>query len=149
MTELESQARPFEILLVEDNPGDVLLEQEALRELTVPIRVHLAADGAEAMAFLHRQGLFDSAPHPDLILLDLNLPETSGMAVIQQIKNDPNLRQIPVVVCTSSTDRADIAQSYKLGANCFVTKPDSFDGYVGLMKAIEAFWLKFASLPSR
>lgn len=148
MGNMEARARPFEILLVEDNPADVVLTEEALKEIASPNRMSVSGDGPEALAVLRRQGRHAGAARPDLILLDLDLPGKSGLRVLQEIKTDPDLKQIPVVVFTSSTARAVIARSYELGANCYIAKPASLDGFVEVVKAIEDFWLRFVRLPT-
>ena len=141
--------RPIEILLVEDNPGDVRLTQEALREGKVRNHLHVAADGVEAMAFLRREGQHAHAPQPDLILLDLNLPKKSGREVLAEIKEDPELRRIPVVILTVSKAEEDVLKSYNLHANCYITKPVNLDQFLAVVKSIEDFWLTVVMLPPR
>jgi chemotaxis family two-component system response regulator Rcp1 len=141
--------RPIEILLVEDNPGDVRLTQEALREGKVRNHLHVAADGVEAMAFLRREGQHAHAPQPDLILLDLNLPKKGGREVLAEIKEDPELRRIPVVILTVSKAEEDVLKSYNLHANCYITKPVNLDQFLEVVKSIEDFWLTVVMLPPR
>lgn len=139
--------RPIEILLVEDNPGDVRLTLEALKEAKVRNRLNVARDGAEAMAYLHREGTFAEAPRPDLILLDLNLPKKDGRQVLAEIKADESLKSIPVVVLTTSRAEQDILQSYNLHANCYITKPVDLEQFIEVVKSIEDFWLTVVTLP--
>jgi two-component system, chemotaxis family, response regulator Rcp1 len=141
--------RPIEILLVEDNPGDVRLTQEALREGKVRNHLHVAADGVEAMAFLRREGQHAHAPQPDLILLDLNLPKKRGREVLAEIKEDPELRRIPVVILTVSKAEEDVLKSYNLHANCYITKPVNLNQFLEVVKSIEDFWLTVVMLPPR
>lgn len=138
---------PVEILLVEDNPGDVRLTREALRDAKVRNNLHVVEDGIRAIEFLRREGEYASAVRPDLILLDLNLPRMSGREVLQEIKADPDLLQIPVVVLTSSQAETDIASSYALHANCFVTKPVDLDQFIHVVRSLEDFWLTIVRLP--
>ena len=140
---------PIEVLLVEDNPGDVRLTQEAFRGYSKPIRLHLAADGMEAMAFLRREGLYADAPRPDLILLDLNLPKLDGREVLALIKKDQSLKIIPTIILTTSDDEADVMISYQLQANCYLRKPAQWDAFDGLVRSINAFWLTKAKLPQQ
>jgi two-component system response regulator len=141
------QAAPIEILLVEDNPGDAELTREALAESKVLIRLHVVRDGVEALAFLRRDGRYAGMPKPDLILLDLNLPRKDGRAVLAEIKQDPALRPIPVVVLTSSHAERDIARAYELNANCYVTKPVDLEQFLTIVHSIEQFWLTVVKLP--
>ena len=141
-------ARPIEILLVEDEPGDVRLTVEALRDARVRNRIHTVEDGVEALDFLHRRPPYADAPRPDLILLDLNLPRKDGREVLAEIKADPALRTIPVVVLTTSRARDDVLRSYDLHANCFISKPMNFNEFSAVVKSIEEFWLTVARLPS-
>jgi len=136
-----------EILLVEDNPGDVRLTQEALSEGKMHNRLHVVMDGEAAMAFLHREGEYADVPVPDLILLDLNLPKKDGREVLREIKEDESLRHIPVVVLTTSSADEDILRSYDLHANCYITKPVDFDRFISVVKSIEDFWLTIVRLP--
>jgi CheY-like chemotaxis protein len=140
-------SRPVEILLVEDNPGDVRLTIEALKEAKVHNHLNVARDGLEAMAFLHREGAHAHAPHPDLILLDLNLPRKDGREVLTEIKADPAFRRIPVVILTTSQAEEDIVKAYNLNANCYISKPVDLDQFVKVVKSIEDFWLEIVRLP--
>lgn len=143
-----ADSRPVEILLVEDNPGDVRLTMEALREGKVRNHLHVARDGVEALAFLRREGEFAASPRPDFILLDLNLPRMDGREVLQVVKADPSLRFIPVVVLTSSQAEKDILQAYDLHANCYVTKPVDFEQFIHVVRSIEEFWFTIVKLPA-
>jgi two-component system, chemotaxis family, response regulator Rcp1 len=143
-----ARAMPVEILLVEDSPGDVRLTQEAFKDAKVHINLHVASDGAEAMAFLKHEGEHAGDPRPDLILLDLNLPKKDGRAVLAEIKGDPSLQTIPVVILTTSASEADILKSYLLHANCYITKPVNLDGFLRVVKSIDNFWLTVVKLPS-
>ena len=136
------------ILLVEDNPGDVRLVREALREGGWRSDLHVANIGSVALAFLRREAGYEDAVRPDLILLDLNLPRMSGRELLREVKGDPRLRSIPVVVLTSSEIEQDIAGAYDLHANCFVTKPVDLDRFIAVVRAIEEFWFFVAQLPS-
>ncbi len=136
------------VLLVEDNPGDVRLTREALKEAKVNNQLHVAEDGVEAMNFLQRKGEYSDAPRPDLILLDLNLPKKDGREVLEEIKQDPELKRIPVVVLTTSQAEEDILRSYNLHANCYVSKPVDLDQFINIVKSIEDFWLTIVRLPS-
>jgi CheY-like chemotaxis protein len=139
--------RPIEILLVEDNPGDVRLTREALTANKVRNTLHVVADGVQALAFLRKQGKHANAPRPNLILLDLNLPKKDGREVLAEIKGDGNLRRIPVVVLTTSGAEEDILKAYDLNANCYVTKPVNFDSFIQVVKSIESFWVTIVELP--
>jgi CheY-like chemotaxis protein len=142
-------SRPVEILLVEDNPGDVRLTREALRESKVHNNLYIAKDGVEALAFLRREGAeFADAVRPDLILLDLNLPRKDGREVLEEIKADPSLRHIPVVVLTSSEAEQDIVRAYDLHANCYVSKPVDLDQFITVVQSIENFWFTIVKLPT-
>jgi chemotaxis family two-component system response regulator Rcp1 len=138
---------PFEVLLVEDSPGDVRLTREAFKDAKVHINLRVASDGAEAMAFLRRDGKHADASRPDLILLDLNLPKKSGREVLEEIKEDPVLMSIPVVILTTSASEQDVLRSYLLHANCFITKPVDLDGFLKVVKSIDSFWLSVVKLP--
>ena len=140
-------SRPIDILLVEDNPGDVRLTREALREGKIRNNLHVARDGVEALAFLRREGGHADAPRPDVILLDLNLPRKSGREVLSEVKQDPALRQIPVVVLTSSEAEEDIVRAYDLHANCYISKPVDLDQFITVVKSIEDFWFTVVKLP--
>jgi two-component system, chemotaxis family, response regulator Rcp1 len=139
--------RPVEILLVEDNPGDERLTREALKEGKVYSNLHWVKDGVEAMEFLRRQGKYSSVPRPDIILLDLNLPKKDGREVLQDIKNDPELKRIPVVVLTTSKAEEDVLRTYNLHANCYVTKPVDLEKFIVVVKSIDVFWLTVVTLP--
>lgn len=139
--------RPVEILLVEDNLGDVRLTKEALKESKVVNNLHVARDGVQAMAILRREEGYEDIPRPDLILLDLNLPKKDGRAVLEEIKEDPKLRFIPVVILTTSQAEADIIKSYELHANCYITKPVDLDQFSIVVRSIEDFWLSIVKLP--
>ncbi|NVB79514.1 MAG: response regulator [Kofleriaceae bacterium] len=140
--------KPIEILLVEDNPADVRLTQEALKEGKVRNNLYVARDGVEALEYLMRVGKFANAVRPDLVLLDLNLPRKDGREVLQVIKADSELKSIPVVVLTTSSAEADIMRSYKLHANCYITKPVDLEQFVKVIKSIDDFWLTVVRLPS-
>ncbi len=139
----------LQVLLVEDSPGDVLLTREALREAGASVRLHVATDGVEAMAFLRSEGGNREAPRPDLILLDLNLPKMDGREVLAFVKADASLKSIPVVILTTSDAEADIVRSYQLQANCYLTKPVQLEAFDGLVKSINDFWLIRAKLPKQ
>lgn len=138
---------PLEVLLVEDNPGDVRLTLEAFREADGDIRLHVALDGVEAMAFLRQQGPHSKAPRPDLILLDLNMPRMDGREVLALIKADKHLKTIPTIILTTSEAEADIVKSYNLQANCYLSKPVQLEVFEDLVKSINEFWLTRAKLP--
>ena len=138
---------PIEILLVEDNPGDVRLTQESLKEAKVRNHVTVATDGVEALAILRKQGPYANAPTPDIILLDLNIPKVSGIEVLGKIKTDDAFRKIPVVVVTSSKAEEAVAKSYNLHANCYITKPIDLDQFTKVVKSIEDFWFTIVRLP--
>jgi two-component system response regulator len=137
------------ILLVEDNPGDVVLIREALEESRVLITLSVAVDGVEAMKFLRRQEKYAGAPRPDIVLLDLNLPRRSGREVLRDIKSDPELKAIPVVVLTSSRAEEDILKSYELQANCYIIKPVDFEKFLSVVRLLEDFWLTVVKLPPK
>lgn len=140
---------PIEVLLVEDSPGDVRLTQEAFRDANGDIRLNVASDGMEAMAFLKQQGIFAGAPRPDLILLDLNLPKMDGRAVLAAIKADDSLKMIPTVILTTSDAEADIVTSYRLQANSYLSKPVQLDAFEALVKSINDYWLTKVKLPAQ
>ena len=142
-----AQARPAQILLVEDSPADVRLTVEALKEAKISNQLSIAADGVEAMSFLRQEGRFADAPRPDLILLDLNLPRKDGRQVLQEIKADESLRKIPVVVLTISQAEEDVLRAYDLHANCYINKPVDFDRFMEVIRQIEGFWLTIVKLP--
>jgi CheY-like chemotaxis protein len=139
---------PIEILLVEDNPGDARLTREALKDGRIHHHLHVVVDGVEALAFLRGTGSHAGAPRPDLILLDLNIPKMDGRQVLAEIKVDPDLVRIPVVVLTTSKAEEDIARSYDLHANCYINKPVDLDQFMTVVKAIEDFWLTIVRLPA-
>jgi len=141
--------QPIEILLVEDNPGDVRLTMEIFRESGFECQIAIVNDGVEAMAYLHRIGEFRHAQLPDLILLDLNLPRKDGRAVLTEIKSDPDLQHIPVIVLTSSDAEEDICHAYKLHANCYLAKPANFEELLLVMRLLKDFWFTAAKLPPR
>jgi len=140
--------RPVNLLLVEDNPADVRLTEEALKQGEVAVNLNVASDGVEAVDFLRQRGKFREAPRPELILLDLNLPKKSGREVLSEIKCDPDLRRIPVVVMTTSTAEQDVEKAYHLNANCYVAKPIELDDFFEVVRSIEDFWLRKAVLPA-
>ena len=145
----EFSGKVIDILLVEDNPGDVRLAQEALKESKVRNKLFVVEDGVEAMTFLRQQGKYDSAPRPDLILLDLNLPRKSGREVLAEIKTDDSLMRIPVVVLTVSRAEEDVVRCYNHHANCYITKPLDFNQFMEVTKSIEEFWLTIVKLPPK
>jgi two-component system, chemotaxis family, response regulator Rcp1 len=138
-----------EILLVEDNAGDVRLTREALKEGRIRNRLHVVNDGENALRFLRKQAEYAEVPRPDLILLDLNLPRLDGREVLAEIKNDPLLKQIPVVVLTSSRAEKDLLSAYDQHANCFITKPVGFEDFMDVVRSIESFWLTIVILPPK
>lgn len=144
-----NSAEPIQILMVEDNEGDVVLTTQALKAAKVGNNINVVQDGVEALAFLRREDPYADAPVPDLILLDLNLPRKDGREVLEEIKADPLLRRIPVVVLTSSKAEQDIAQAYDLHANCYVTKPVGIKTLMEVVKSIENFWFSVVKLPTR
>jgi chemotaxis family two-component system response regulator Rcp1 len=140
--------RPINILLVEDNPGDVELTEDALRRSKVATKVSVVADGEDAMDYLRQQSAYQEETMPDLVLLDLNLPRKDGMEVLREMKDDPNLRHIPVVVLTTSEAERDILASYELGANCFISKPVDLTEFRKVVESIDDFWFTIVKLPS-
>ncbi|MGJ5631012.1 response regulator [Nostoc edaphicum CCNP1411] len=138
---------PIEVLLVEDNPGDAQLTRIALEDSKISIHLNVVEDGVEAMAFLRKQDKYAKAAHPDIILLDLNLPRKDGREVLAEIKGDENLKRIPVVVLTTSQAEEDILKAYNLSANCYITKPVDFDQFVKIVQSIENFWFAIVKLP--
>ena len=143
----QERTSPVEILLIEDNPGDVRLTQEALKESKVLNILNVVNDGVEALEFLRQEGKYEKAKRPDLILLDLNLPKKDGREVMEDIKSDENLKRIPVVVMTTSKAEEDIERMYSRHANCYITKPIDFEQFILVVKAIEEFWLTIVKLP--
>ena len=144
---MEAIVREIEILLVEDNPGDVRLTIEALKDGKIHNHLSVVSDGEEALAFLRRQGQYAKAPWPDLILLDLNLPKKDGREVLKEIKQEKDLKRIPVVILTTSTAEKDIIKTYDLHANCYINKPVDFDQFTNVVKSIEDFWFTVVKLP--
>jgi chemotaxis family two-component system response regulator Rcp1 len=147
MNDSTKASPPVEILLVEDNPGDVRLTKEALKEGKVYSNLHWAKDGVEALEFLRHQGRFADVPRPDIILLDLNLPKKDGREVLSEIKSDENLKRIPVVILTTSKAEEDVLRSYQLHANCYVTKPVDLEKFIVVVQSIDMFWLTVVTLP--
>ena len=137
----------IEVLLVEDSPGDVRLTQEVFRDANSSVQLHVASDGVEAMAFLHKEGRYAAAPRPDFILLDLNIPRLDGREVLAQIKQDPHLKSIPTIVLTTSDAEADIVRSYELQANCYLSKPVRLEDFEVVVQSINDFWIKKVKLP--
>lgn len=144
-----NKMKPVEILLVEDNAGDADLARDALERGRVRNNLHVVSDGEAAMAFLNRQGAYDAAPRPDLILLDLNLPKKDGREILAEIKEDPDLKRIPVVVLTTSRAEEDVLKSYNLHANCYLAKPIQLEAFFSMVRSIEDFWLSIVVLPPR
>jgi len=142
------RVRPIEILIIEDNPGDVRLTREALKGFKLANSLSVAEDGVEAIKFLRKEGEFKDVPKPDIILLDLNLPKKRGLEVLKEIKHDEELKTIPVVVLTSSSAEQDIKEAYSSYANSYITKPIDFEEFFHAMASIEEFWLSVVSLPS-
>jgi len=145
--DMEDIPKAVNILLVEDNPGDVRLVVESLKESKRPTNLITVKDGVEAIAYLHREGIYANEVRPDIILLDLNLPRKNGKEVLKEIKKDPDLKRIPVIVLTASSAERDIINSYDLNANCYITKPVSLEQFTEVIKSIENFWLKVVKLP--
>lgn len=144
----QEYGKPIDILLVEDNAGDSRLALEALKESKLRNNLHIVTDGVEAMDFLYKKGKYEQVPRPDLILLDLNLPKKDGREVLAEIKADPDLKRIPVVILTISKAEEDVLKTYNLHANCFITKPLDLNQFVTVVKSIEDFWLTIVKLPS-
>lgn len=140
--------RPIEILLVEDNLGDIRLTQESLKDCKVYNNLHVARDGIEALAFLHHQPPYQDVPRPDLILLDLNMPKKDGREVLAEIKSTEDLKRIPVVILTSSESEEDILRTYDLHANCYITKPVDLEQFIRVVRSIESFWLSIVKFPT-
>lgn len=149
MNFMENNTRSIEILLVEDNPGDARLTIEAMRDAKVRNRIQVVEDGVEAMEYLRRQGRFSDATRPDLILLDLNLPRKDGRAVLAEVKADPVLKRIPVVILTTSRAEEDVLRAYDLHANCYVTKPVDLEQFMKIVSLIDEFWIKVVTLPGK
>jgi two-component system, chemotaxis family, response regulator Rcp1 len=144
-----AMAKPIEILLIEDSPSDVALTIEALKAGRIGNNLNRVADGVEAMDYLRQKGRFAQSPRPDLIMLDLNLPKKDGREVLRELKNDPSLKFIPIIVLTTSRADKDVLQSYELNANCYITKPVDFQQFIDVIKSIEHFWLSVVTLPRR
>jgi len=144
-----TESKPVELLLVEDNAGDVRLIVETFKENKFLNNLHVARDGVEAMQFLHKEGKYADAVHPDLILLDLNLPKKDGREVLGEVKADPNLKRIPVIILTTSKAEEDIFRTYNLHANCYITKPIDMDQFFNVVRSMENFWLTIVTLPTR
>jgi CheY-like chemotaxis protein len=140
---------PIEILLAEDNPGDVRLTEKALDHGSIINNLHVVEDGVEAIAFLRQEGEYADEPRPDLVLLDLNMPKKDGREVLEDMESDPSLRLIPVVVLTSSEAEEDVVRSYELNANAYLTKPVDFDGFVDIVSRIEDFWFSVVKMPPK
>lgn len=149
MTEVETHIVPVEILLIEDNPADIRLTMELLEESKILNHLNVVEDGEEALAYLHKEGEYAEATHPDLILLDLKLPKIDGPEVLAEIKNNPELRRIPVVILTASRAEEDIIKTYDLHANAFISKPITFEGFIDVVNTIEDFWFSVVKLPPR
>jgi len=145
---MDKKNRPVNILLIEDNPGDVRLTQEAFKEGQMSVNLDVVMDGVEAIKFLRKEDQYENSTTPDLILLDLNLPKRDGREVLQEIKTDDNLKRIPVVVLTTSNAEKDILKSYNLHVNCYINKPVDFEKFFDIIQKIEEFWLSTAILPS-
>ncbi len=144
---MDDKYKVFQILLVEDNQGDIRLAEEALKEIKVPNNLSVVMDGVEALSFLRREGIYARAPRPDLILLDLKLPRKDGHEVLAEIKNDPNLKRIPTAILTISSTEDDIIRSYNLHANCYIVKPIDLDQFIAVVKSIVNFWFTVVNLP--
>ena len=144
---MRADARPIEVLLVEDNPGDVRLTIEAMKEGKILNRISVAEDGVEALSFLRREGSFNNAPRPDIIFLDLNLPKKDGREVLAEIKADLSLRSIPVVVLSTSQSEEDVFRSYDLQASCYISKPIDLNRFMDVVKSLNDFWLSVVKLP--
>jgi len=142
-------AKIIDILLVEDSPGDVRLTREALREYKILNNLHVAVDGVEALDFLYKRGKHENAITPDIIILDLNLPRKDGREVLEEIKNDPKLKSIPVVILSTSDDDRDVVKAYKNHANCYITKPVDLEQFIKVVKSFQSFWLSIVKLPGQ
>jgi len=148
MTDVSGKKTPaFEVLLVEDSPGDVRLTREAFKDAKLHVNLHVVSDGIEAMAFLKREGVYAEVRRPDLILLDLNLPKKDGRQVLEEIKAAPALMTIPVVILTTSDSEEDVLRTYRLHANCYISKPVDLDGFLRVVQSIDDFWLSVVKLP--
>lgn len=144
-----SYSPPIEILLVEDNPGDVRLTKEAIKEGNISNNLYVVGDGIEALDFLRKKGIYGNVPRPDIVLLDLNLPRKNGREVLAEIKADALLKSIPVIILSTSEAENDVLKSYELNANCYVTKPVDLDDFMNVVKSIEDFWLSIVKLPTK
>lgn len=144
----QDNSKMVDILLVEDNEGDARLAMEAMRDSKIRNKMHHVSDGEEAMAFLHKEGKYTKVPRPDLVLLDLNLPKKDGRQVLAEIKEDDELKRIPVVILTVSSAEEDILKTYNLHANCYITKPIDLSQFMKVVRSIEDFWLTIVKLPS-
>ena len=149
MPEIQIHGEPVEVLLVEDDPGDVLMTQEAFKDYKIANNLNVVTNGEDALAYLRRQGAFADAAVPDLILLDLNLPRRDGREVLREVKSDPDLRRIPVVVLTTSDAEEDVLGSYDLHANAYVRKPVDFEQFVSAVRAVDEFFISVVRLPGR
>ncbi len=147
--QVQPTAKPVDVLLVEDDPGDVLLTQETLLGSKIRTNLHVVSDGVEALAFLRREGTYQGVPRPDLILLDLNMPRKDGREVLADIKQDPDLKTIPVAVLTTSSQDEDILKSYELHANCYITKPVGLEQFSTVVQSLEDFWFAIVRLPPK
>jgi len=145
----QTKGKPIEILMVEDNPADVRLTREAFRDASVLNNMNVTVDGEDAMSFLKREGRYKDSPRPDLILLDLNLPKKDGREVLEEIKEDQDLRRIPVVVFTTSDDEKDVSRAYNLHANAYIKKPVDLDQFIRIVAVVEDFWLSVVKLPQQ
>lgn len=148
MSAIHITGTAIQVLLVEDNPGDVRLTREAFKDAKVHLQMHVVNDGFEAIEFVKRRGEYENCPRPDLILLDLNLPRKDGRDVLAEIKSDPALKSIPVVILTTSASDVDIERSYLLHANCYISKPVDLDGFLTVVRSIDNFWFSVVKLPS-
>ena len=148
MSAIHITGTAIQVLLVEDNPGDVRLTREAFKDAKVHLQMHVVNDGFEAIEFVNRRGEYENCPRPDLILLDLNLPRKDGRDVLAEIKSDPALKSIPVVILTTSASDVDIERSYLLHANCYISKPVDLDGFLTVVRSIDNFWFSVVKLPS-
>lgn len=148
-TEMNSRTNPIKILLVEDNPGDVRLIKEVFKDAKIFNAMQIAYDGETAMKILRKQGEYNECSTPDMILLDLNLPKKDGREVLREVKNDEDLKCIPVVILTTSNAEEDLIDTYKMNANCYITKPVDLDQFINVVKSIENFWLSIVKLPTR
>ncbi|MBV9869870.1 MAG: response regulator [Frankiaceae bacterium] len=149
MTDTQESGQPIEVLLVEDDPGDVVMTQEAFKDYKIANNLNVVTNGEDAIAYLRREGPYADAVRPDLVLLDLNLPRRDGREVLREVKNDPALKSIPIVVLTTSDAEDDVLGSYNLHANAYVRKPVDFDQFVAAVRAVDDFFIRVVRLPSR